>query len=583
MEEGKVPKKETEDSLDNNHHDFNDELHYFMPLVFCRVGSSNLIEFCSRVFKEFTGYEEEEILGSKPSSFFKENEKIEELISWNEKERDVKDGYFTLLNKKGEEIPVKASVGTIFNKSGTLCGYFVTAIEITDKKELEEELERKIKERTEEIEKTKEQLQESEQVLEVRVKARTRQLRELAENLEEKAKKRMKALEEKTREVEKKAKMEEKSRKALLNLAEDLEEASQRAQEEKEKTMAIVNNFTDGLLFFDRYENLKFVNPQAENIFSLSSDDVIDKKRGELKKLDANLSKTIDVVDQNTDNVFREEVNFGESVFMEVSSVQVHYEEETIGSLIIVHDITREKNLEKMKNEFVSLAAHQLRTPLAGIKWTLRTLSEEIEGMDSSSEINDMVVKAYEANERMINLVNDLLNVNRIEEDRNVYEMKEINIKEVIDLALEEYRGIVESKGLEFEMCEFKKGALTIKADKEELVLVLKNFLDNAVKYTEEGKITLKVEFLDGDEKVKVEVSDTGVGIPKEHRDKMFDKFSRAENVQRMDTEGSGLGLFISKNIVESHGGEIGFDSKEGEGSSFFFVLPVIGKGDMTE
>ncbi|MGM0482294.1 MAG: ATP-binding protein [Patescibacteria group bacterium] len=575
MEERKVTKKETENFLN---HDLNDQLHYFMPLVFCRVGSSNSIEFCSRVFKEFTGYEEEEILGSKPSSFFKEADEIEGLLSWDEKEREVKDGYFTLLTKNGKEIPVKASVGTIFDKKGVLSGYFVSAIEITDKKELEEELERKIKERTEEIKKTKEKLRESEQVLEVRVKARTRQLQELAQSLEAKAKKRMKALGEKTKEVEKKAKMEEKSRKALLNLAEDLEEASQRAQEEKEKTMAIVNNFTDGLLFFDRYEKLKLMNPQAENIFKLSSDDLIDKGRKDLKKLDENLSKTIDVVDQNTGRVFREEVVFGEGIFMEISSVPVHYEEETIGALIIVHDITREKNLEKMKNEFVSLAAHQLRTPLAGIKWTLRALFEEAEDAGSSSEIGDLVTKAYDANERMINLVNDLLNVNRIEEGSSVYEMEEINVKDVVDLALEEYEGIVESKGLELETEEPQESALIIKADKEELVLVLKNFLDNAVKYTEEGKITLKIECLDGDEKVKVEVSDTGVGVPEDHREKMFDKFSRAENVQRMDTEGSGLGLFISKNIVESHDGEIGFDSEEGKGSSFFFILPVIRK-----
>jgi signal transduction histidine kinase len=103
--------------------------------------------------------------------------------------------------------------------------------------------------------------------------------------------------------------------------------------------------------------------------------------------------------------------------------------------------------------------------------------------------------------------------------------------------------------------------------------MVIQNYLDNAMKYTKKGKVTLAIEHIDG--KIKVSVSDTGVGIPEDQQKRLFGKFFRAANVQIMDTEGSGLGLFITKNIVEAHGGTVGFTSKEGEGSTFYFTLPA--------
>lgn len=583
MNEENVPGKNLEaecfDTGGMEFHDFHDELNYFIPLAFCRVDFSNLVDFCSQVFRDISGYKEEEIIGSPIFSFFKDQDELKSLIDWSDSERVVKERYLDLITKDGKEIPMKVSIGAVFDKKGTLSGYFLTALEMTDRKEFEEELERKIEERTKEIEEAKERLQESEKILEIRVQARTRQLKELAESMRAKAKERMSALEEKTKELEKRADMEEKSRVALLNLAEDLEDASQKAREEKEKTMAIVNNFTDGLIFFDRHWKLKMINPQSSKIFNISPDEVFGKNIKELKGLNDNLNETIKVAEKSVQGVLREELEFDEDTFMEVSTVSVHYDDESMGTLIIVHDITREKNIEKMKTDFVSLAAHQLRTPLAGIKWTLRAVSEEVDESGASPDINDFVLKAYEANERMINLVNDLLNVTRIEEGRYVYEAEEINIKDVVDLALEEYRDIVETHGLKLVVNEPEESLPSIRADKEELTLVLKNFLDNSIKYTKEGEISLGMESLDNGAKVKLTVSDTGVGVPEEHKDKMFDKFSRAENVQKMDTEGSGLGLFISKNIVEAHKGEIGFESEEGKGSSFFFTIPTLREG----
>ncbi|MFP4616611.1 MAG: ATP-binding protein [Candidatus Paceibacterota bacterium] len=560
-------------------HKFSDELDYFIPLAFCQVGTSNSIVFCSQVFRELTKYQEKEVLGFPIFSFFKDGDKLKGIINWSQRERTVKEEYLILNTKDEKEIHVKVSVGTIFDKKGNLTGYFLTAVEMTDRKNFEEELEKKIKERTKEIEKAKEKLRESEKVLEIRVNARTRQLRELAETLKEKARKRTEALEKKTNELQKKAKSEERSRKALLNLAEDLEEASQKAQEEKEKTLAIVNNLVDGLFFFDRNRRLVLINPQGEKIFNIRSDDVLEKRPCEMKKFNKRLEMLMNLIGEEAEEMFREEMTLGDKVFMEVTSIPVRRNERVIGTLIIVHDVTREKNVERMKTEFVSLAAHQLRTPLAGIKWALRTAMEEKGNEGSETEIAELIEKAYDANERMVNLVNDLLNVTRIEEGRYVYEPKKIEIKEVIENVLEEYKELVESKGLELRLEEPEESLPMIKADPEELSLVVKNFFDNALKYTKEGGVTLKAESIEDENKIKLSVSDTGIGIPEDQRDKMFNKFFRAENVRLMETEGTGLGLFISKNIIEAHGGEIGFDSEEGKGSTFFFTIPTIKSG----
>lgn len=552
-----------------------------LHIAFCKVNSSNKIEFLNQPFLDITAYEKNDLLEQSVFSFFKNEDEVKNFISKVISSKDLLEERLILINKNNEEVLVDVLGQSVLDEDEG--GYFLI---FNKKKEnnFEEEIEKRVNLKTEGVEKEKERMDELEKVLEIRVNARTRQLQEIAEYLERKTKKRTEALEEKTKELEKKAKMEEGSRTALLNLAEDLEEASQEAKKEKDKTLAIVNNFTDGLLFFDSNKSLILINPQGEKLFEVESGNILNKKPSEIKKINKKLEKLINKVGDKVERIFREEITLGDDNFLEITSVLVEREDEEIGTLVIIHDITREKRVERMKTEFVSLAAHQLRTPLAGIKWSLVTILEEKEESGISAEVYDLIEKAYEANERMVLLVNDLLNVTRMEEGNYVYEPKKVDIKEIVDLALDEYKDLVESRGLKFSLEQPEEKLPYIIADMEELSLVVKNFFDNALKYTKEGEIKLKVEQVEGENKLKVIVSDTGVGIPEYQKDKMFNKFFRAENVQLMDTEGSGLGLFISKNIVEAHGGEMGFESQENEGSSFFFTIPTCcAKGEDCE
>ena len=236
----------------------------------------------------------------------------------------------------------------------------------------------------------------------------------------------------------------------------------------------------------------------------------------------------------------------------------------------IFNDLTREKMIDKMKSEFISIAAHQLRTPLSAIKWIIKMVLDGDAG-ELNKEQHDLLQKGYQSNERIIGLVNDLLNVSRIEEGRFGYNFDYGDFNEVITVIVESCEKLIAKNHQKFEV--IKPTVLPkVYMDKERISLVLQNLVENAIKYTPEyGSIELKVTVDEGH--LKISVRDNGVGIPKEDTDKIFTKFFRASNVIRMETEGTGLGLFIAKNIVEKHGGIIEMESEEGKGTMFTFTV----------
>jgi signal transduction histidine kinase len=260
---------------------------------------------------------------------------------------------------------------------------------------------------------------------------------------------------------------------------------------------------------------------------------------------------------------------------IEISSIFIKREEEKIGTLVVLHDITREKMVERMKTEFVSLAAHQLRTPLSAIKWTLKMMLDGDMGK-ISKEQKELLQKSYDSNERMIDLINDLLNVSRIEEGRYVYDPKFICLEDLLEPVIESYEREAKKKGIKIELKKPEKKTPKIKMDGEKIQLSITNLIDNAVRYTSKGgvvAISLKKER----GCVNFTVKDSGIGIPKDQQGRLFTKFFRAANAIRKETDGSGLGLFICKNIVEAHGGKVWFESEEGKGSIFHLSLPIKG------
>jgi two-component system phosphate regulon sensor histidine kinase PhoR len=358
---------------------------------------------------------------------------------------------------------------------------------------------------------------------------------------------------------------------ALLNMLEDTELERKRAEEEKNKNVAIITNLTDGLLVFDQDNNLSLVNPQAEKLFNVEAEKLVGKSLAELSQI-STFSLLIDQNKQDQE-MFRREIQLDKDLILTVTTTSFIREKEKAGTIVILHDISRERVIERMKTEFVSLSAHQLRTPMAAIKWTMTMLLDEDVGKINKDQ-RDLLEKCYKSNERMILLINDLLNVARIEEGKYLFRPIFAKIDEIINQVVAAFKEEAEKKNIQIEFKESEKETPKVLMDVEKVKLVIENLTDNAIRYTfPGGKITISVS--SNKKEIEFKVQDSGVGIPMEQQPRVFTRFFRASNVMRMETEGSGLGLFTSKNIIEAHGGKIWFESKEGKGTAFYFTLPI--------
>jgi len=355
---------------------------------------------------------------------------------------------------------------------------------------------------------------------------------------------------------------------ALTNMLEDIEDSRARAEEERNRTMAIINNLTDGLLLFDKEGKLSLINPAAEELFKIQAKDLINKSFSDLKSFPV-LTPLIEALEKG--EIIRKEVMLEERLILEVSSVPVL--KEKMGNLVILHNITRDKMIERMKGEFVSLAAHQLRTPLSAIKWTMKMLIEGDLGK-ITKEQKEFIEKTYISNERMIKLINDLLNVTRIEEGRYLYKPILMDLEPITQFVVNLYKEEAEKRNIKLELKKTKERLPWVMLDSEKIKLAIQNLLENALRYSlSGGLVTVSLKY-DKNE-VELSVKDNGVGIPEDQQKRIFTKFFRADNVVKMDTEGSGLGLFITKNIIEAHNGRIWFKSKKGEGTTFYLALPA--------
>jgi signal transduction histidine kinase len=231
------------------------------------------------------------------------------------------------------------------------------------------------------------------------------------------------------------------------------------------------------------------------------------------------------------------------------------------------------REFDRLKSDFISVAAHQLRTPLSGVKWVLKLLLDGDLGA-ISTEQKEMLKRGFDTNEKMIQLVNDLLNVSRIENGKFGYAFEKNDFSKLLKTLVENSELAARARGIEI-LVEDRAQVGEFMFDAEKLLIAFQNIVDNAVKYTlPGGRVFISVE-KQGDY-VQVKIKDTGVGIPKSELHKLFSKFFRATNVIHLQTDGSGLGLFIVKSIILRHGGQVWVDSVEGKGTTFTVIVPIV-------
>ncbi|MDO8575473.1 MAG: HAMP domain-containing sensor histidine kinase, partial [bacterium] len=269
-----------------------------------------------------------------------------------------------------------------------------------------------------------------------------------------------------------------------------------------------------------------------------------------------------------------------ENKIYKVKFTLINNEKDKKYSLIWIEDITESKILERKKSEFVSVVAHQLRTPLSGIKWTLKMLLTGDLGVLTDDQ-KSFVGKAYDSNDRMISLINDMLNVDRIVSGRLQYFFVNIQFLDLVESVIYELMPFANKRKVTISFKEKPAILAPIFIDPEKMRAVVQNLIENAIKYTKaEGSI--RVILTEKSDTIYFEVQDNGIGVPPAEQTNIFTRFFRSTNAVRVQTDGSGLGLFISKSIIETHHGTIGFKSELGKGSSFYFEIPKQFKNNVT-
>ncbi len=228
----------------------------------------------------------------------------------------------------------------------------------------------------------------------------------------------------------------------------------------------------------------------------------------------------------------------------------------------------------KSKSEFISIMSHQLRSPLSAVKWQVDFLLSDAQRktLDSAS-VQKYLQTVYDQNERMIRSVNDLLEVNRIEDDDLVLRPSPFSILYATNKIAGEYENFAAASNVNIEVTASGL-APTLYADEERIKHVMEHLLDNAVRYSPKGgKVSISIAVEGG--KLIWKITDRGAGIPPKDQKRIFEKFFRSDHALRYQTEGSGIGLFIAKSIIKKSGGEVGFTSSLGQGSMFWFSLPI--------
>ncbi|TAN57070.1 PAS domain-containing protein [Patescibacteria group bacterium] len=420
----------------------------------------------------------------------------------------------------------------------------------------------------------KQTVSKSSYALEMRVKERTRQLQNLADELE---KEKM--------DYEKSNQELIETKRAVLNILEDVQEAKEEIGQEKNRLETILRSIGEGVYVVDADNKIVLFNRQAENLLVHKETDVLRVLAGEIFKIynekgelqAKNGQSPVDEIWRSgrADMVRGMELARKDGTRFPVimSIAPILRRGEVAGGIVAFRDVTLEKEIDTMKSEFVSVASHQLRTPLSAIKWFLEMLIAGDAGAINENQ-KEFLDRAYESNERMIKLVNDLLNVSRMESGKIKFEPKPTQLGDIFQSVITELTPLTRARNITIQSAFADTKLPDVFVDPDKIRQVIMNLVSNAIKYTSgRGKIELFYERHPNE--LVFNIKDNGIGIPKDQQHKVFNKFFRADNVMKVQTEGSGLGLYIGRTIIEASGGRMWFSSQENKGTTFSFALPI--------
>lgn len=364
-------------------------------------------------------------------------------------------------------------------------------------------------------------------------------------------------------------------------------------QNERMRSDVIVQNIGEGIIVTDPEGSVTFMNMAAERLLGWRASDVIGKSFLEVVPM---IDASGELVEPQNRPLFHSlrtglpmstiatyQTKDGHTIPVSVTGTPIIMNDKVIGAIGTFRDFSEEQNVARAKSEFVTLASHQLRTPLSAVAWVSELLLSGDAG-PLSPEQREHIQNIYRSNRRMTDLVGEMLLVASLDLNELPVRLKPVRIAEAAKEVLRDQLTI--HKGKQLQIMELYDWSVPpVSCDEDILRLLLSNLLSNAMKYTpNQGKITLTVgvdhqqRLRDGsDGSVVITVHDNGYGIPEEATNKIFSKFFRADNILHRDTDGTGLGLYIVKSLIDYVGGRVTFTSTVGQGTAFTVVLPLEG------
>ena len=356
-------------------------------------------------------------------------------------------------------------------------------------------------------------------------------------------------------------------------------------EENSIKDEAILSSIGDGMIVIDQEGRITVMNNQAEFMLGWKFADWQGQAMADLLLMEDKNGHRLSEAEQP----MRLALNSGKKVFsrsgyyirkdqtkfpVAVTASPIILKKEIMGTILIFRDITIEVDIDKVKTEFVSLASHQIRTPLSTIRWYIEMLLAGDAGALNDKQ-RKYLEEVYSSNRRMIELVNALLDVSRLELGTFVVEPEPINLAEIAESVLKELTPLIKNNQLTI-IKEYDPALPLINADSKLMRMIFQNLISNAAKYTLQGgeiSITIKRQ----GNIVAMEIADNGYGIPPHQQGQVFTKLFRADNIKEKNSEGTGLGLYIVKSIIDYAGGTIRFESAENQGTTFYIALPLEG------
>lgn len=366
---------------------------------------------------------------------------------------------------------------------------------------------------------------------------------------------------------------------AFNTLSARIEQTQEQSESERRRLDSVLSHMTDGVIATDRHGNVSIINQMAQDFLNIKADDAINKPISQILGLGEEYTSQ-DLISSQSDMQVMVNGGANDEMILHASFTLIKRVTGFVsGAVCVLHDVTEQIKNEDEQRQFVSNVSHELRTPLTSVRAYIEALNE---GAWKDPEIAPQFLQVtQDETERMIRMVNDLLVLSRMDRGTTKLELEWVNFTDFVshllnrfDMIVEHDQGEAQSESKRYVIKrDLGNQALWIEIDTDQMMRVIDNIMNNAIKYSPDGG-TITIRLQQRQNQVLLSIADQGLGIPRKDLSKIFDRFYRADKARSRAQGGTGLGLAIAKEIVNAHGGKIWADSREGHGSTFYISLP---------